>query len=503
MLRLYYGGSEIPGWRTLLTESGVKDVALSYMGLRRRTQLKRPWRISDKYADDMNVFLDSGAFTVNTKPGKYSDGDLRDLSIAYTRFAVDNAADLEMISEFDVLALGRQYIEESRNQLLSYIPAEKLIVIWHPEYGIDELHHLAEQYRRVGIARTVLADRDLIPTIKGLVRDTGVMLHGIAMTKPDVLREVPFNTVSSTSWLSPAQYGDTIIWTGRELKRYPKAYKEQARKRHRTAINNAGFDAEAIANDDSKEVLRLSIWSWEQTVSDIRRHRDHEVVSGSPNRPDDVNAETGGGDVDTSEGETRNKPLVINQRNADEISVLPGLGLTESDEVYTDTDGVNKTRKINLVEIRSESQRICDTCFLASKCPAVKPGSNCAYNIPITVKTRDQFRALQEALIEMQSQRVLFMKVIEEREGGYVDGNLSAEMDRLQRMMKTKADMDAEGFQLTISARQNGSGQAGLIGRLFGEKASESARALPTPVAADDALREMGVVYDAEVIDAA
>lgn len=503
MLRLYYGGSEIPGWRTLLTESGVKDVALSYIGLRRRTQLKRPWRITDKYAADMNVFLDSGAFTVNSKPNKYSEGDLRDLSTAYTTFAIDNADRIEMVSEFDALALGGQYIEESRNQLLSYIPMEKLIVIWHPEHGIDHLHNLAERYRRIGIARTVLADRDLIPTIKGMVRDTGVMLHGIAMTKPDVLREVPFNTVSSTSWLSPSQYGDTIIWTGQELKRYPKAYKEQARKRHRTTINNAGFDAEAIANDDPKEVLRLSIWSWEQTVADIRRHRDHEVVSGSPNQPNDANAENGGEDVGTSEGETRNKPLVINERGTDEITVLPGLGLKETDEVYTDTDGVNKTRKIPLVEIRSQSQRICDTCFLATKCPAVKPGSNCAYDIPITIKTRDQFRALQEAIIEMQSQRVLFMKVIEEREGGYVDSNLSAELDRLQRMMKVKSDMDAEGFQLTISARQSASGQTGLIGRLFGQEASETARALPAPVAADDALREMGVVYDAEIVDAA
>jgi hypothetical protein len=36
----------------------------------------------------------------------------------------------------------------------------------------------------------------------------------VALTKPDVLRVLPFNSAASTSWLSPAQFGDTIVWDG-------------------------------------------------------------------------------------------------------------------------------------------------------------------------------------------------------------------------------------------------------------------------------------------------
>jgi hypothetical protein len=47
-MRLYFGGAEIGSHRRLLDEYGVKHVALSYMGLRQRTQMKKPWLISEQ-----------------------------------------------------------------------------------------------------------------------------------------------------------------------------------------------------------------------------------------------------------------------------------------------------------------------------------------------------------------------------------------------------------------------------------------------------------------------
>lgn len=493
MLKLYYGGSEVPGWRTMLAESGVEHVALSYMGLRRRVKFVRPWQIADKYPAHQKVFLDSGAFTVNSKPDAYTIDGLKDISTHYLSFVTANASDVEMVSEFDAAALGQDWIEQMRGELRQVVPWEKLMVIWHPERGLEELYRMAETYHRVGIPRTAVGGRDLVPTLNSIAATYSVRLHGVAMTKPDVMRDVKFDTVSSTSWLSPSQYGDTQIWTGNELVRYPKKYKEKARKRHRTQISEAGFDADAIAADDPKEVLRLAVWSWERTVEDINRHRGEEIVSASPDPVSGGNTESGEARVDTSPPERR----IVRSRHPAERRTLPVMGVETTTEVFVDTDGVNRERDITVIRSRSDSMRVCDSCFLASKCPAYEPETNCAYDIPIEVRTTDQMRALRKAIIEMQTARVLFMRMVEDMSGGYVDGNLSTEIDRLNRLIKQDNEMDQQGFSLKIEARQ--SGEMGMISRLFGREAGESARALQAPIPADAVLAQMGVI-DAEIV---
>jgi hypothetical protein len=92
-----------------------------------------------------------------------------------------------------------------------------------------------------------------------------------------------------------------------------------------------------------------------------------------------------------------------------------------------------------------------------------------------------------DALIEMQSQRVLFMKMAEDMEGGYADPNLTTEIKLLQHLIDKRHEMDQEGFSLQITAKQ--SGGAGVLSRLFGPQAGERARELPSgPVASTDAM---------------
>src|SRR5262249_28206897 len=111
-----------------------------------------------------------------------------------------------------------------------------------------------------------------------------------AMTQKEAMAGLPWDSVGSTSWLAPGQWGETHIWVGNELKRYPVKYKESSRKRHRTAITDAGFDAVAIARDatdegtseDRTELLRLSLWSWSQFVDHINERA--ESVADEPER---------------------------------------------------------------------------------------------------------------------------------------------------------------------------------------------------------------------------
>lgn len=507
-MRLYLAGGEVPSHRKLLNEAQAPHIAVSFLGLRRRVKFARPWLLADKFHEDANLFIDSGAYTVNTRDDDaYSQRDLKDMARAYRDFVGINFDRLEFVSEFDALPLGRAWIEDQREEWTQEFGWEKFLAIWHPGWGIDTLQEMCASYSHVGVPQTALGGRNLVPLLNSMVSQFGVSLHGVAMTKVDEMSAVQWDSVASTSWISPQRYGDTIVWTGNELKRYPKAYKEQARKRHRILFERIGLDPQKIEDGDSTEVLRLSMWSWRQLEEHINRHNG-ETPDETPNpssTPIGTNAVTAPGNedtetfdasgldaVDTPDPETAH-PVVTR-----EIVPIPVMGLGMRTSKVTNADGVEEDVEVPVIGIRAGSTRVCNSCFLASKCPAMEPDHACKYEIPVAIKTRDQFKSLQDALIEMQTQRVLFMRFAEEAEGGYADPNLSGEIDRLNKMIKQKHEIDEGVFSLRMDVKGSGGGP-GMLERLFGSEASERARALPEPVPAD---RVIDQYYpDAEVVE--
>jgi hypothetical protein len=423
--------------------------------------------------------------------------------VHYEAFVEQNIDALHMVSEFDALALGREWIEARREDFYEDLPEDKFLPIWHAEWGVDELDRLAQRYKRVGVPQTDLDGRNLTPVLNEITRKYGTLLHGVAMTKTAEMSAVNWDSVASTSWISPSQYGDTIVWTGRELKRYPKKYKDQARKRHRTLFTESGFDAEKIEAGDNNEVLRFTIWSWQQLAASIDQHRPQEAnaVTTSTSGLLSGFAQMGGTPVDTGAGETLNSGTTLVPLKDRPRTNLPVIGLVQEKEVFTDPeDGINKERDIPLVAVRSQSMRVCSSCFLAQKCPAFDKDANCAYDIPVEVKSKQQMASLQNSLIEMQTQRVFFMKMVEDMTGGYADPNLSGEIDRLQKLVKVKTELEQDSFSVKLEAKGNGA-QAGMISRLFGKDAGEQMTALDRPVSADRMIESGSGFIDAEIVD--
>lgn len=499
-MELFFCGAEIGTWRNLLYDNDVRHVSMSYMGLRRRTKFTRPWVISEHFKEDTHLFLDSGGYTVNSEKGQdaYSTRDLKEIAAAYMAFISDNIDAVEFVSEFDASVLGQEWIEAMRTDFYDDLPDDKFMPVWHGDLGIDVLDNLCQRYARVGVPQVALGGRNLVPELNKLVRRYGTKLHGIAMTKPNDMAAVSWSSVASTSWLSPSQFGDTQVWVGNELKRYPKKYKDQARKRHRTLFNNIGFDAQKIEDDDRTEVLRLAIWSWNRLMDSLN---DKERVTRLPDSPESDGVSSDAVPVDrpnetADNGVTTPGKAIAPRERARQG--LPIMGLDTLKESYVEA-GETKERDVPLVKIRSQSMRVCNGCFLATKCPAFEPGSNCAYDIPITIRTKDQMQALQNSLIDMQSQRVFLMKMAEDLEGGYADPNLSSEMDRLQKMIKIKADLEQDSFSVKFEAKGKQRADMGVLSRLFGQDAGRQARELPAgPVQADNVIQDMNVI-DAEI----
>jgi hypothetical protein len=297
--------------------------------------------------------------------------------------------------------------------------------------------------------------------------------HGIACAKPDNLRQVALTTAGSLSWLSPMMRGETIVWNGTKLVRYQKKQKDQARPRYKAIIEKAGLDYNKIINDDSNEVTRLAIWSYLQLEKALDKRSGKKLSDNSEFRDDPGSAETGSIVPDNRPSEGRK---VLAERGSDELRTLPVFGVKNKTVLEKDEEGRDVIRDVPVLSSTAVSLRQCDTCFVAANCPAFKPQSPCAFNLPVEVKTKDQLKGLLNTIIEMQGSRVAFARYAEELNGGYPDPNTGQEIDRLFKLVGQMKELEENKEFIRITAERQTSG--GVLSALFGDKAN-ALRELP------------------------
>jgi hypothetical protein len=475
MTNLYFGGGEIPKFRNILADQGNLSISLSYFNLM-RNEKKIPSYPGKK-------LLDSGSMSISKSDAVFEV--VYESAAEYMSFVNGNIPQVDLVAEFDAQQLTLPVIKQLRSEFYNSLPEDKFMPVWHPEYGNEELEELCSSYPIVGVTQEdIHGDMTNVPMFSQMIQRYGVKLHGVGITSKKLLEAVRWESVSSTAWLSTTRYGELFVWTGRELKRYPKSYKDRAAKTHRTLFSDNGFDYSKIEAGDADELLKLSAWSWQKFVASL-----NNGVTTQAENTNTVNSENVVPVVGTQDISLRTKPPV--ERSAVPLPIMTNI-LPQNSDFMSD----EPLRPV--INIRSESMRICDTCFLKDKCPGFEPNSTCLYNIPVEVKTKPQLEALQDALIEMQTHRVLFMKMAEDLSGGYSDPNLSSEIDRLGRLIKSKQDNSKNTFSMTVTATEEAPRQ-GFMERFLGKSAADKTRQLEQPLRADSLILESGIV-DAELV---
>lgn len=466
MTNLYYGGGEIAKFRSVLSEQGNLPISVSYFNLM-KNEKKIP-------SYEGLILLDSGSMSISKSDATFDI--VYESAAEYTSFVSSNISEVNLVAELDAQQLTLPVIKQMRSEFYNSLPEDKFMPVWHPSYGNEELEDLCSSYPLVGVTQEdIHGDMSNVPLFNQMIQRYGVRLHGAGITSKKLLEAVKWTSVSSTAWLSTTRYGELFVWTGRELKRYPTSYRDRAAKTHRTLFVDNGFDYEKIEASDADELLKLSAWSWQKYIEFIGGVTSHSANSNS-------NTNTlSTAEVDT-QGISVRTPQPVNNRVT---TVIPVAFQAVEREDLGDGDYDFKP----VLNIRSESMRVCDTCFLKDKCPGFEPNSTCLYNIPIEVKTKQQVKNLQNALVEIQSQRVLFMKMSEDLSGGYADPNLSSEIDRLQRMIKTVQDSDTSKFSMSVTMSEP-EARPGFVERFLGSSASNKTQALESPVDADSLIKD-------------
>jgi hypothetical protein len=487
---IIFGGVEIPSNRTLLERSGVTNVMLNYWGLRKRGLPKnKTYLIGEHFLPETKVWVDSGA--VQADKANLSRQELEQYAADYEEFIANNYARIEGFTEFDSQVLGLPTIIKNR---AVYQGDPKLWVVWHETYKTFVLEEWAKEHSNIAIPGTEIeAVTSLAAITRRLQQMYQVSFHALATVKPDNLRQIPFVTASTLSWLTPMRRGETIVWDGSKLVRYPKNMKSQARIRYKNVVEKAGLDFKKFVEDDTLEATKVAIWSYLQLEKTMDKEKpDLKVIKGGQQDPllSDNSDDTlytglmqmgGYGSNNSDEIDLKKERTEVVQRDPSEVVSMPVFGYEYKTVIETE-NGIDVLKDVPVVKSNSSSLRQCNTCFVAANCPAFKPDNTCAFNLPVEVKTKDQLKSLLTAVIEMQGQRVAFMRFAEELNGGYADPNVSQEVDRLMKLVKSMKELDENKEFVRITAERSSSG--GVLSAIFGDRA-QALREMSNPLNPD------------------
>ena len=371
------------------------------------------------------------------------------------------------------------------NERKAFEKDPKMIVVWHDTYNKQLIYQWAEAGYQIAFPGDVVENvTTLASTARDCQRLFGTKFHALATAKPDNLRQIYFETASTLSWLSPMRRGETIIWDSTKLVRYPKSMKDQARKRYSNIVTKAGLDFQKFIEDDTLEATKVAVWSYLQLENSMDKNKpDLKLIKGAKlaDNSDDT-LYTGLMEMDgylsnNSDSEMRKvERSEVVQRDPSEVTSMPVFGYQMKTVIETE-NGKEVLKDIPIVNSQTTSLRQCNTCFVAANCPAFKENNTCAFNLPIEVKTPEQLKAMNTALLEMQAQRVAFMRFQEELNGGYADPNVSIEMDRYMKMLESLKKLDESKEFIQITAQRNAS--QGVLSAIFGDKINAMKEAQP------------------------
>jgi hypothetical protein len=454
-MKVYFSGGEKGSHRSLLLSTGVSNVAinLTHLPIPKKKELSLP-----------TIFPECSLILYT------SEGD--ENVHQYDEFIRTHEQDLELIvgrPDYDGDWLGERYIP-----------------VWNDGMDLERLAWLCQKRGAVAISDKAVNARTL-PRIKALATRWNVRLVGLT-SKPDVIEALPWTDVIVSSWTSVIRYGETQVWDGHSLRRYPAQQKESARKKHRSDIVRLGVDFDAVLADEVSEVGKLAIKSWQQweqvNVAYDPTGQDDESEFSNKESAEIVTIRDNSHTPETGAPRGANIAIgVPEKRHESERLLLPVVGVEQMLSIGTksaDEQGESyeiQPEAVPVIRYNSNPIRNCDSCYLASRCPAFREHSECAFQLPLEIRTKDQLQASLRALLEMQMSRVLFARFAEELEGQGLDVTLSKEIERVFSLVEKFKDISdtRELMRLEIETR----GGSGVLSRLFGSKAGEISRELP------------------------
>lgn len=97
--------------------------------------------------------------------------------------------------------------------------------------------------------------------------------------------------------------------------------------------------------------------------------------------------------------------------------------------------------------------KVCEHCYLQDKCNYFDEEATCYFRTQVSIGTSGDMLNLLKMLIEMQGERIIMGRFIEQVEGGYMDKNLSEEIRRMLEMIKQFKDIMSSEEEISVKIR--------------------------------------------------
>lgn len=172
------------------------------------TTVNQPWC--------KDYLCDSGAFTFRQKKKGLSSADFDYYVDAYIEFI--KAFNVRHFFEMDIdNVVGLPKVEEFRRKI-EQRTGRQSIPVWHSNRGWDYFKMMCDEYEYVsigGIAKNPngKALEKVFPWFIEHAHKTGTQIHGLGYTDTKKLKQYPFDSVDSTSWVSGSRYGISFEYT--------------------------------------------------------------------------------------------------------------------------------------------------------------------------------------------------------------------------------------------------------------------------------------------------
>ena len=412
-MKFIYLGSEVPSNRKILESMGTREVGFSYWrALKRGLPKTKDYLLSNYFNPFMNITVYAGI------PAKVNltEREMEEFCADYEDFIANNIDRIANFVEVDHASLSERMVTEQRRGAWDEEP-DKFVAVFRPAYDDVRLDYFSSTYKNILVPKERLeTSPSFLHRMRAAKRAHGASFHTSAYADPSELKSTPFTSVSTLSWLSPMMHGETIMWDGAELVRYPKDMKDQARPRCKSAADAADLDFDKILADDNIEVCKLALWSYEQLEATLGEELSYN--SENPGSPETTEIDR----FDVDNKVEKSGKLIM--RSPSEMTTLPVLGLEYKTVLEPDEEGREVITERQVITSSPNSLRMCNTCFISAKCPAFKIDNACSFNLPLELKTKEQMQSFINAIIEMQGQRVAFARFVEEVAGGILTRTL-------------------------------------------------------------------------------
>lgn len=206
-MKLFFAGADNKSFINLLFKENVVNILMSFFSCQKSLNLKD---ITEK---GINIFMDSGGFSARTA-GKYVDVERYKDFLRINKDYIITAANLD-VNDLEIQLENQKILEKVYPVLPVYHLSEYL------SKDKDILFKYLDKHNYIALGGMIGSDAKEY-NIKNFLNfcfknGKGVKYHGFGVTSPERLKEYPFYSVDSTTWLSGARFGTMHVWNSQKM----------------------------------------------------------------------------------------------------------------------------------------------------------------------------------------------------------------------------------------------------------------------------------------------